>query len=201
MSRYLIFPLLALAVVACGQGSGPSSLTGPSLTGGSTAMVGDAQNSCSSDAPGSFRITSGEPVGERWKNLVQFEPVAHLMQYYIELNRRTSPGDVSVPYGSWSLTVHDMSSRLVNFEQYDLPDGVYSARIRSFCGNTPQGNWSDYVVFTNGYGSFGPDMPPPPPPVTPPQEPPSDPCEFLTRHGILPPGCEEGEGTEGIFRH
>ena len=192
MSRYLIFPLLALAVVACGQGSSPSSLTGPSLTGGSTAMVGDAQNSCPSDAPASFRITSGEQVGDRWKNLVQFEPVAHMMQYYVEIERRAQ-NDVGVPYGSWTLTVHDMSSTLVNFEQYDLPAGVYSARIRSICGNTPQGNWSGVVEFVNGYGSFGPDLPPTPP-VTPPQEPPSDPCEFLTKHGILPPGCEEEEG-------
>jgi hypothetical protein len=156
--RYLIVPLLAAAAVACGQGSNPTSLTGPTSVG-STRLIGDLRNSCPSDVPGGFHITSGEQVGTRWKNLVQFEPVANTPQYYVELQRRSTNAGPVVPYGSWALTASDGVS-IAYFEQYDLPEGVYRARIRSFCGATPQGNWSDWVEFVNGDGPFGYSEPP-----------------------------------------
>jgi len=160
MKRYLILPLLALAAVACSQGSGPVNPIAPSSTG-STEMVGDARNSCPSDVPGNFYITSGELIGTRWKNYVQFEPVVKTMRYYVELKRRLSD-EPAVAFGSWTLTLSGMPSGLmVNIERYDLPDGIYNARIRSICGDIPQGNWSQWVEFVNGDSSFGPNVPPP----------------------------------------
>jgi len=183
--RYLIVPLLAAAAVACGQGSNPSSLTGPTSVG-STKLIGDLRNSCPSDAPGGFHITSGEQVGLRWKNLVKFEPVANTASYYIELERRTSFNDGPLAhFGSWTLTVNDFGATAY-FEQYDLPEGVYRARVRTYCGDAPSGNWSDDVEFSNGNRPYvdPPAIPvdpcaatilsrmtgPPPDPCAPPEE-------------------------------
>ena len=177
MKRYLILPLLALAAVACSQGSGSTNPIGPSIAG-STEMVGDARNSCPSDAPGNFHITSGELIGTRWKNYVQFEPVVKTMRYYVELKRRLSD-EPAVAFGSWTLTLSGMPSGLmVNIERYDLPDGIYNARIRSICGDTPQGNWSQWVEFVNGDSSFGPNVPPP-----------TDPCQGVHATSQAPDPC------------
>ena len=182
MTRYLIFPLLAAAAVACSQGASPTSLTGPT-PGASTALVGDVRNSCPSAAPEGFRITSGELLGTRFKNLVQFEPVANTMRYLVELERRITNSGPLAPFDTWTLTVTDLSSALVNFERYDVPAGVYRARIRSYCFGTPQGNWSKYVEFVNGDGPFGPNVPPPPPPAPPTP----DPCASRDRPGMVDP--------------
>jgi hypothetical protein len=173
----MMFPLalaLAMLLAACAQS--PSSPSPSPSAAGSLDLVGDARNSCPSDAPGSFSVSDGELVGARWKNYIRFEPVASsnggfTPQYLVELVRRQPNQGPSVPAGSWTLTVTGAGARFSEFERYDLPAGIYGATIRSYCGSVLQGNRSPQVQFVNGDSPFGPDVPKPAPVPTAPQTP------------------------------
>lgn len=153
---------LLLFVTAC---SSTPSLTGPSPAAvGTTALVGDARNSCSSAAPGRFRVTSGERVNEVWKNQVSWEPVAssnapgYLTTYSIEIYRRPV---ASRPFATHTLTAVLQGDGLASVDLRSLPDGIYSARLQAYCFATAMGVWSQTVTFTNGESAL-PDVHPAP---------------------------------------
>lgn len=164
---------VAVLAVACGGGpTGPDSVVGGN---GSTATVvfppgpvGDARNSCPSDAPVLF-VSGGQPVNDQWKNEWRVSPIANVTRYYFEFTSRHGHAG-------------DMSRSETTFDTYDLGAGVYSARVRSYCGDIPSGNWSNWVEFSNGIGPAvpTPNPQPPTPNPGPKPEPKPDPCKVHT---------------------
>lgn len=108
---------------------------------------------CSTATP-TFRVTSGERVGDRWKNFFTWQPLEASSQVYL------------VEWRNWNeVTPHTFTQLGTFIERYDFGDGVFEARVRLACSQA----WSEYVTFSNGcWLGCGPQVPTPPvPPPTP----------------------------------
>jgi hypothetical protein len=154
----LLFPLIALSLtLAC---AAPSLPSGPSsVAAGSTASVADnpptgtAGTSCSSLPIRNFRVTGGELVSDRWKNLVEWTPVVNVTSYVLEYQKRGGSAQTRTFTGRTSVEV------------YDFGDGIFAGRIKPNCDG---GRFTALVEWTNGYGSLnGPPDPVPAPPPAP----------------------------------
>lgn len=155
-----LFCAALIAACSCESPTSPSVATPPTpppiappVTPTTPAAI------CSSAKPQGFRVTSGERVAERWKNLFTWPPLEATSQTYI------------VEWRNWNeraATVHTFTHAGSFVERYDFGDGVFEARVRLACSQA----WSDYVTFSNGcWLGCGPQVPPPPTPPPPPPPP------------------------------
>lgn len=147
MVRLIWLPSIVL-VAACSSPTEPTVVSTtnhqPPTVVAPVAPAVPSVQACTSAQPQHFRVSSGERVGDRWKNYFTWDALGAPDQVYVVWVRKMEQPT------AFTFT-NDGTTR----ERYDIPDGLFVAKVRLACSE----RWSDEWEFSNGAAAVGPSAP------------------------------------------